>query len=324
MAALFVVAALVVGRVGILVNKTFRSAAARIPIPNDPIDYGDTNDADHDGLTDDQEALWGTDPYNPDTDGDGYLDGEEVFSDHNPRVPQSEGDSLAAQRDFLALNSMERLAGVIAGGILAGDLRPDTNQTAYNQSVDKIAGSTVYSVLSELENVEIDEKIQKIIPDSKEAANDYLKKVFTVLTNDLVKLAMGQPKELVILFSPDQTAGGYDIYDPQQKERIKSKFLQHSVKFQQAFEQLNQTEVPQSWASIHTKILTLLKKLELYYREIALSTNDDIKEMIVLGNLQTVYFEAQPILAEIDNKIKKDNLTTPDSDFFNISLLLNK
>jgi hypothetical protein len=35
-------------------------------------------DSDHDGLTNDEEAKLGTDPYNPDTDGDGLLDGWET------------------------------------------------------------------------------------------------------------------------------------------------------------------------------------------------------------------------------------------------------
>lgn len=41
-------------------------------------------DSDHDGLPDWEEAIYGTDPHNPDTDGDGYLDGEEVLSGHDP------------------------------------------------------------------------------------------------------------------------------------------------------------------------------------------------------------------------------------------------
>jgi hypothetical protein len=35
-------------------------------------------DSDSDGLSDADEAVWGTDPRNPDTDGDGYSDGMEV------------------------------------------------------------------------------------------------------------------------------------------------------------------------------------------------------------------------------------------------------
>ena len=42
------------------------------------------SDRDHDGLFDDEEILFGTDPDNPDTDGDGFLDGDEVKNGYNP------------------------------------------------------------------------------------------------------------------------------------------------------------------------------------------------------------------------------------------------
>ncbi len=42
------------------------------------------SDRDHDGLFDDEEILFGTDPDNPDTDGDGFLDGYEVKNGFNP------------------------------------------------------------------------------------------------------------------------------------------------------------------------------------------------------------------------------------------------
>jgi len=41
-------------------------------------------DSDSDGLTDVEEAVYGTDSHNPDTDGDGFLDGNEVFHLYNP------------------------------------------------------------------------------------------------------------------------------------------------------------------------------------------------------------------------------------------------
>ena len=43
-----------------------------------------TLDTDNDGLTDINEAGYGTDINNPDTDGDGYKDGEEVLNGYNP------------------------------------------------------------------------------------------------------------------------------------------------------------------------------------------------------------------------------------------------
>jgi len=41
-------------------------------------------DSDFDGLDDQSEAKYGTDPKNPDSDGDGYLDGQEVEGGYNP------------------------------------------------------------------------------------------------------------------------------------------------------------------------------------------------------------------------------------------------
>lgn len=55
------------------------------PVSSDTI----TQDRDHDGLTDAEEQLIGTNPDNPDTDGDGYSDAVEVTSGHNPLVPTS-------------------------------------------------------------------------------------------------------------------------------------------------------------------------------------------------------------------------------------------
>lgn len=50
-------------------------------------------DSDQDGLSNDEEALYGTDPLNKDTDSDGYSDGVEVESGYDPKKP-APGDKL--------------------------------------------------------------------------------------------------------------------------------------------------------------------------------------------------------------------------------------
>jgi len=47
----------------------------------------DMPDFDKDGLPDEIEKLYGTDPHNPDSDGDGYKDGEEIKNGYNPVGP---------------------------------------------------------------------------------------------------------------------------------------------------------------------------------------------------------------------------------------------
>jgi len=52
-------------------------------------------DSDGDGLTDEEEAKLGTDPFNKDTDGDGLTDGDEVKVYHtNPLNPDTDFDGL--------------------------------------------------------------------------------------------------------------------------------------------------------------------------------------------------------------------------------------
>ncbi|PJA86736.1 MAG: hypothetical protein CO141_03145 [Candidatus Moranbacteria bacterium CG_4_9_14_3_um_filter_42_9] len=50
-------------------------------------------DMDNDGLTDEQEKVYGTDPTKQDTDGDGFKDGEEIANGYDPLKP-APGDKI--------------------------------------------------------------------------------------------------------------------------------------------------------------------------------------------------------------------------------------
>ncbi|MGZ5385647.1 MAG: hypothetical protein ACXWH0_16920, partial [Acidimicrobiia bacterium] len=51
-------------------------------------------DSDGDGLSDAQEAAFGTDPANPDSDEDGLLDGAEVTTGTDPTLYDTDGDGF--------------------------------------------------------------------------------------------------------------------------------------------------------------------------------------------------------------------------------------
>jgi hypothetical protein len=57
-----------------------------ISISGEPIQE-ENDDPDNDGLTNDEEEYYGTDPYNADTDEDGFTDGEEVNAGTDPLDP---------------------------------------------------------------------------------------------------------------------------------------------------------------------------------------------------------------------------------------------
>jgi hypothetical protein len=63
-------------------------------------DYSLFRDADQDGLSDEEEKVFGTDPFVRDTDGDSYADGVEVESGYDPLKP-APGDKLISLDDNL-------------------------------------------------------------------------------------------------------------------------------------------------------------------------------------------------------------------------------
>ena len=321
MIVLFGAAGLVVARVGILINKTFHPATAAIS-EGVKVDYQDSDDFDHDGLKNAEEAVWGSDPYNPDTDGDGYLDGEEVFSDHNPLIKDRNGDSLAEARNILAGNYTEKMSGLIIGGLMSGDLK-STNSSS-GGFIKTLAGTSVYSVLSALESANIPEEPKSILENSRENEEQYLQGLFSVVSNEITDLIYSQPQELVRLFSPDQILDeNSQVFSAEKKQEIKERFLKHSITFQTTADNLQNLAVPKGWENIHKKTTLLLRKLVTHYRTIALSPDDPFKQMIVLSNLQKVYLETQPIMIAINNKVKERDLKIPENDFFDVSLLLN-
>lgn len=77
-------------------------------------------DTDGDGLSDEQEALIGTDPRNPDTDGDGLLDGEEVNKYRtDPKNPDTDfggvNDGIEVRNNADPLDADDDILNIAAG-----------------------------------------------------------------------------------------------------------------------------------------------------------------------------------------------------------------
>lgn len=74
--------------------------------PSNPLPPGGL-DSDSDGLTDVEEAVYGTNPQNPDTDADGFLDGNEVYHLYNPagKAPLTLADTGLVVRWSLSTTS---------------------------------------------------------------------------------------------------------------------------------------------------------------------------------------------------------------------------
>ncbi len=78
-------------------------------------------DSDGDGLTDDEEAKLGTDPFNKDTDGDGLSDGDEVKTyKTNPLNPDTDFDGLKDGEEVLTYKTNPLDRDTDKGGVADG------------------------------------------------------------------------------------------------------------------------------------------------------------------------------------------------------------
>src|SRR3989339_1874353 len=117
----------------LLLYQYFRSNSRfNVTRQKSPTDLSTSNDQDQDGLSDAEEMIWNTDPFNPDTDGDGFKDGEEVTSGHNPLKPGP--DDLIDSG-----NATDNLTGLALAGLVEGSLKPGSAN--YDKSINDLAES---------------------------------------------------------------------------------------------------------------------------------------------------------------------------------------
>ncbi len=82
---------------------------------------GMPKDSDGDGLTDEEEAKLGTDPFNKDTDGDGLTDGDEVkVYKTNPLNPDTDFDGLKDGEEVLTYKTNPLDRDTDKGGVADG------------------------------------------------------------------------------------------------------------------------------------------------------------------------------------------------------------
>ena len=125
-------------------------------------------DSDQDGLSNDEEALYGTDPLNPDTDGDGYTDGVEVKSGYDPLKP-APGDRVttpahdgvnATTRPVTAMNTATSASSTGTQENLTEQLSTQVAAMVQSQS----AGATG----SEITQQSIADTVQSVMSQSSE------------------------------------------------------------------------------------------------------------------------------------------------------------
>lgn len=115
-------------------------------------------DADQDGLSNEEERLYGTDPHKADTDGDGYSDGTEIKSGYNP-LKAAPGDKVSTLTDVQS-------ADVLAMAVSSETGSQKTNLT---EEVSRQVATALKESASNKQNLSLDDLrsvVQKTINDN--------------------------------------------------------------------------------------------------------------------------------------------------------------
>lgn len=127
--------------------------------PNTPFVLAET-DTDQDQLKDWEEALWNTDPKNPDSDGDGTLDGEEVRNERDPRTPGPDDALLRGASGMLptppsSQNETDALARSLVTAYLLDPGGASADELAESLAKEARGGATQHTPLHTLSELTV-------------------------------------------------------------------------------------------------------------------------------------------------------------------------
>ena len=286
-------------------------------------------DSDQDGLSDEEEKMYGTDSENRDTDGDGYSDGTEVKSGYDPLKP-APGDKIISHREKTELkaeppavteniedenkaenkNLTEEISTKIAELVSDSD---SENQEITLEDIENLVWETTENEITFEDLPEIDEdkiKIKKqnyshLSKEKREAKEkeddlEYLTAVSYVAINNLpykitsaedLNKFMQEIMSQVSLFSTNLSDVSYF-----------ENLADHGEK---ALEQLEEIEVPENFLELHTRGLQLMNYAISLRDEARPNSQDPISSIAVLSKVQNFIVLSTDFLNKVNFEIEK-------------------
>jgi hypothetical protein len=278
-------------------------------------------DSDQDGLSDEEERLYGTDPLKYDTDGDSYSDGNEVKSGYDPLKP-APGDKIYAQQkspvaETTSLENTfktnENLTDKFSDQLLSM-LGSNTNADGEPQeiTIDEVRSFTQNFISTEASGAPLPElsfkdlKVKKQAyrnlssEEAKEKRNkdflNYVASMFYILsvnsetpitTTDKFNDAFS---EIIQEISSAISSGNQAYINDQ------------SAKAEKIIEQASAIEVPEEILDIHLKILTLASYGLSFKDTITLNQSDPTLSLVNLSRFQEFIAVVSEFHSEAEEK----------------------
>lgn len=276
-------------------------------------------DSDQDGLSDEEEKMYGTNPSNPDTDGDSYSDGAEVRSGYDPTKP-APGDKLNAA----ANNATYEKTGAVLGDSEEKNLTADVAQ----KISDLVASSEGSNKQISLEEVQalVDESINNNTV-SEDALPEITEKDLNIKKQNYKKLSESKAKEkkkedflnyitaVMYIFSSNSPQPITSLSDApsilsSMTKTITNALASRNTAGLQVFldsqkkitEQLKTVEVPEDLVDIHIKALRFALYSENLEKLIQPKADDPLGEIANLSKMENFLSLFSEFAAEAGSK----------------------
>jgi len=278
-------------------------------------------DSDQDGLSNEEEKLYGTDPNNPDTDNDGYSDGVEVKSGYDPLKP-APGDKIIVETTSTNLavvatqsttpNLTEQVSGEIAGMLQNTDTSGQAiSLEDINTSVDKVlSGNAEEIVLPEvkIEDIRIKE-LPKNLSDTEQLAQEkkdaleYLTVLSYLVANNSPKTFTTQD-DLSSIFNnlSLESITGLASGNTQALEEV-------STRGEKMLAELKDIEVPEKMLDVHVKALQMAMYAIQLKGELNLTGTDPLGQIAVLSKAQGFFGGVTSLADEVQKKLTDYGIT---------------
>jgi hypothetical protein len=279
-------------------------------------------DSDQDGLSNEEERLYKTDPQKRDTDGDGYSDGVEVKSGYDPLKPApgdklfsvpntGNGERTTASGENLTQDFSEEIAGVIAEKTNNGE---DVSLEEVDQKVNELLsgkGAEVVLPPIDIKGLKIKNPVSEKLSEEKRKAEEkeqavkYLTAMAYIFANNAPQRFSSEEEFGALVGSlSTQVAGSLSGAN----KEIIATLAENGRK---TLEESRNVEIPAHMLSHHIKALQLAQyaiSLEAEVKQTQTS-EDPLSSVAIMMKIQSLLSASLGYVGEIESKMKEYGIT---------------
>jgi hypothetical protein len=285
-------------------------------------------DSDGDGLSNEEERLYGTDPFDKDTDGDGYSDGVEVKGGYNP-LKKAPGDKIVIDGNDTEVSASKE--GAVSKENLTQKISKEVAKMVSEKGTNKSdvslgdLDSAVNDALSGSENillpsVSIDEiKVRALTKKEKKLSASERKKleeeyIVEYLTSMAYIMANNSPSAFQTVDELQSLAS--DVADQSNNALLLGDFSyisDLSKNGERMLEQVKEVEVPEAMVDLHLKAIQMAKYSVALKDELVATknnTDDPLKNIATLSKIQGFLSVSSVFASEFGAKLTSYGITT--------------